>query len=111
MPSNQSRSERHRLQKTLGELGEVLPFIHNTGLRHPEIGWWVEPVLAAEGCYCGLCEGARGGRDVHLGTNSRVAHIRAGELVKEHLGLEAQSSPSVAMLAGRLRELEQRLAS
>lgn len=54
-------------------------------MEHPELGWWATPGIPLEGCDCGLCKAARRGRDVHLGSISRMAHIRAGWLVSEHL--------------------------
>jgi len=84
MPS--SRTERARLQATLGELGEVQRYRYRVAdLEHPEPGWYVSPALPLEGCRCGLCDAARAGRDLHLGSISRIAHIRAGALAQQHL--------------------------
>lgn len=84
MPSD--RTERGRLQATIGELGDVHAYHYRVDdLAHPELGWWVTPTTAIASCECGLCVAARGGRDVHLGSISRIAHIRAGQLVAAHL--------------------------
>lgn len=80
------RSERGRLQATFGDLGRVQPFRPRVDdLAHPHTGWWVTPAPAAIGCGCELCAAARQGRDVYLGSISRMAHIAAGRLVAEHL--------------------------
>lgn len=84
MPSD--RTERGRLQATLGDLAEVHQFAYRVeDLEHPELGWWATPGIPIEGCRCGLCDASRRGRDVHLGSISRMAHIKAGRLVHDHL--------------------------
>lgn len=84
MPSD--RTERGRLQATLGELADVHAYRYRIDdLEHPELGWWATPGIPLEGCGCGLCNASRRGRDVHLGSISRIAHINAGRLVAEHL--------------------------
>lgn len=90
MVRGSDRTERGRLQATLGELGEVHPYAYRIDdMARPELGWWVTPGVPIEGCECGLCAAARAGRDVHLGTISRVAHITAGRLVRDHLRMAA----------------------
>jgi hypothetical protein len=89
--SPSDRTERGRLQATLGELADVQPYHYRVeDIAHPELGWWASPnVTPLEACNCGLCEAARDGRDVHLGSISRVAHVRAGALVARHLDVAA----------------------
>lgn len=84
------RSQRAQLQATIGELGTVRPYQWRVDdLEHPEVGFYVTPAGQIDSCACGLCEGFRAGRDVHLGSISRMAHIRAGALVNQHLAAAA----------------------
>lgn len=89
--SPSDRTERGRLQATLGELADVHPYRYRVDdLEHQELGWWATPnVTPLEGCGCGLCAAARRGRDIHLGSISRVAHGRAAVLVSRHLDVAA----------------------
>jgi hypothetical protein len=55
--------------------------------EHLELGWWATPLVTPlEACRCGLCNAARRGRDVHLGSISRIAHVNAGRLASDHDG-------------------------
>lgn len=89
--SPSDRTERGRLQATLGELAQVHTYRYRVDdLAHPELGWWCTPLVTPlEACGCGLCTAARAGRDVHLGSISRVAHGRASALVATHLDVAA----------------------
>lgn len=84
MPSD--RTERGRLQATIGELGRVQEYRYRIDdLAHPNVGWYVTPAGPPhDGCSCDFCNAARRGVDVHLGAISRIAHINAGRLVAEH---------------------------
>ena len=84
--SPSDRTERGRLQATIGELGEVHPYRYRVeDMAHPDTGWYVTPAPPVVACGCDLCGAARAGRDVHLGSISRMAHIRAGAMVSAHL--------------------------
>lgn len=83
MPSK--RSDRARLQDTVGELGQVHPYRQRIeSMRQPLIGWWMTPTVDVDGCECALCRATRAGRDVHLGSITRTAIYEAARLAVEH---------------------------
>jgi hypothetical protein len=80
-----NRSDRGRLQETVGELGDVHPYRQRIDdMRHRLTGWWLTPAAAQPGCLCELCIAARERRDVHLGSITRTAIYEAGRLALEH---------------------------
>lgn len=71
----------------VGELGEVLEYRRViVSMRQPLLGWWMAPAPAVEGCECEVCEAARAGHDVHLGSITRMAIYEAGRLAAQHDG-------------------------
>lgn len=83
------RSDRARLQQTIGELGRVHRYAQRIDdMLHPLTGWWLTPTAAATDCPCTLCVAARAGRDVHLGSITRTALYEAGRLALEHQAQE-----------------------
>lgn len=83
---HRDRSDRHRLQETLGELGHIQQYRQR--LEDPEhslIGWWVTPAPPSSACACELCYAGSEGLDLHLGSITRTAQYEAGRLVNGHV--------------------------
>lgn len=84
------RTQRQAIQNALGPLGDVHPYRWIVeDLEHPAPGWWATPEHPAPGCGCDLCQAARAGRDLHLGSIARVAIMRAGAIAEQHASAAA----------------------
>lgn len=66
---SQEQSKRAQLQRTLGDTGTVLPFVHRGDLERPYTGWWAK--LADDGT------------EVHLGAHLVLAAARCVELARK----------------------------